>query len=58
MFENVSGITVLHPDFRPGPDAKFCAPLIRDGAALDAIRATLTHRAQSQTVSRRVHAMG
>jgi hypothetical protein len=45
MFENISGITTLHPDFRPGPDAMFCAPLVRDGAALDAIRATLACRA-------------
>jgi hypothetical protein len=41
MFESVSGIIILHPDFCSGPDAAFCAPLIREGAALDAIRACL-----------------
>jgi hypothetical protein len=48
MFENVSGITVLHPDFRHGPGAKFCAPLIRDGEALEELRAQLTTRIRKQ----------
>ena len=45
MFENALGITTLHPQFRPGPDAMFCAPLVREGQALDFIRAALTRRA-------------
>jgi hypothetical protein len=44
MFENVSGVLVLHPDFRPGADSKFCAPLIRDGEALEELREQLTAR--------------
>jgi hypothetical protein len=52
MFESVSGITTLHPDFRPGAGAEFCAPLIRDGEALDRIRTTLTSRAtQTRTAA-------
>jgi hypothetical protein len=45
MFENVSGITILHPDFCSGPGAEFCAPLVRDGEELEAIRARLNGRA-------------
>jgi hypothetical protein len=48
MFENVSGITILHPDFRPGAGAEFCAPLIRDGAELDQVRAALNARIRKQ----------
>jgi hypothetical protein len=52
MFESVSGVVALHPDFRPSADAKPCAPLIRDGAGAEAIRTTLTHRAtQSRTAA-------
>ncbi|MDE8344544.1 MAG: Hint domain-containing protein [Acidocella sp.] len=45
MFESVSDVMVLHADFRPAADADFCAPMIREGAALTALRAELQARA-------------
>jgi autotransporter-associated beta strand protein len=53
MFDTVSGVIILHPDFCHGPGAIFCAPLIRDGEPLDSLRATLTRRALSLTASSR-----
>jgi hypothetical protein len=46
MFGAVSGLTVLHPNFTPGPNALFCVPLVMEGEPLDTTRATLTQRAQ------------
>jgi hypothetical protein len=46
MFEG-EGIMQLHPDFRSPPDAKFCVPVIRAGAALAALRSRLLARAQA-----------
>jgi hypothetical protein len=46
MFASVSGVTVLHPDFRPGPDALRCAPLVKDGAELARIRSAIAYRAR------------
>jgi hypothetical protein len=48
MFESVSGVTVLHPDFATPGGEKFCAPMIRDGAELDQLRAALTTRIRKQ----------
>jgi autotransporter passenger strand-loop-strand repeat protein len=45
MFENISGVTILHPDFANAQGANFCAPLIRAGEQLDALRAELNGRA-------------
>jgi hypothetical protein len=44
MFEGES-VMVLHPDFRVSADAGFCAPMIREGAPLEAVRARLLARA-------------
>jgi len=49
MFDAVSGVIVLHPDFTPGANAKFCVPLLREGPVLDATRAALARRAKSLT---------
>jgi hypothetical protein len=49
MFESASGVLDLHPDFRTGAGAAFCAPLIREGQALEAISLTLTNRAQAKS---------
>jgi hypothetical protein len=48
MFENVSGVLVLHPDFSRGAETEFCALLIRDGEALDSLRTRLSRRALTQ----------
>jgi len=45
MFETVSGVMVLHPDFRKPEGTTFCAPLVREGEQLDQARATLNQRA-------------
>jgi hypothetical protein len=41
-------VMVLHADFASPPDAPFCAPLVREGARLDAVRARLAARALRQ----------
>jgi hypothetical protein len=41
MFDN-NGPLTLHPDFRPKGDADFCAPLIRGGLLLTAMRDKIT----------------
>jgi hypothetical protein len=45
MFENVSGVIALHPDFRKPADAGFCVPVIKTGDHLDQVRAELNARA-------------
>lgn len=45
MFENVSGVVVLHPGFAAPADAKFCAPMVREGIQLEQMRAELNERA-------------
>ena len=47
MFEHVSAPMALHADFRPQSDEGFCVPMVREGAALDALRATLQARAEA-----------
>ncbi len=44
MFDTVSGLMALHPDFTPLHEAGFCAPLVREGAALNTLRARLAQR--------------
>ncbi len=46
MFDHVTAPVVLHPDFRPQGDEGFCVPLVREGAALDALHARLRERAE------------
>jgi hypothetical protein len=41
MFENVSGLIVLHPDFAASDTSGFCAPLVSGGPELEAIRAVI-----------------
>jgi hypothetical protein len=50
MFDN-NGALTLHPDFRPKGDADFCAPLIRNGALLTAVKEKLTERRKKQTAA-------
>jgi D-ribose pyranose/furanose isomerase RbsD len=48
MFENVSGIIALHPTFPTPQNAKFCAPMIRDGQELETVKAELNARIRKQ----------
>jgi hypothetical protein len=48
MFETVSGVMVLHPDFATPEGAVFCAPMVREGEALAQVRAELNDRAAGQ----------
>jgi hypothetical protein len=45
MFAHASAPIPLHADFRPLHDEGFCAPMVREGAALETIRAELQDRA-------------
>jgi autotransporter passenger strand-loop-strand repeat protein len=48
MFESVSGVVVLHPDFATPEDTNFCAPMVREGEKLEALRAELNARIRKQ----------
>jgi hypothetical protein len=41
-------VVVLHPDFATPEDTNFCAPMIREGEQLDALRAELNARIRRQ----------
>jgi hypothetical protein len=46
MFEGEASMA-LHPDFRVMGDADFCAPMVREGAVLETVRARLLARAEA-----------
>jgi hypothetical protein len=41
-------VVVLHPDFATPEDANFCAPMVREGEKLEALRAELNARIRKQ----------
>jgi autotransporter passenger strand-loop-strand repeat protein len=51
MFETVSGVMALHPDFAARSENGFCVKLVREGEALDALRARLAERAAIRHVA-------
>jgi len=52
MFEATGAPLVLHPDFAPRGAPHFCAPLIRSGARLDAVRTRIALRARTKLSAR------
>jgi autotransporter passenger strand-loop-strand repeat protein len=51
MFESVSGVMALHADFTARSENGFCVKLVREGEALDALRARLAERAAIKNVA-------
>ncbi len=48
VFDSVSGVTILHPDFASSEGVEICAPMVRVGAELEQVRADLNARIRKQ----------